>query len=111
MLSVDAKKAGEFAAKHVKEMKQKQKIVKTISGKGVRYVVPQVINHSGFVDVSLRSERQFGASTLSIKSNESEIFRKKLRFANPANMINVKVEISSDLIKTSELLEVSINEN
>jgi NADPH-dependent 2,4-dienoyl-CoA reductase/sulfur reductase-like enzyme len=111
MLTVDAKKAGNFAVKYVKEMKLKQKDVKVIPGKGVRYVVPQVINYSGIVDFSLRSEKQFASSSLCIKSDELEIFRKKLRFANPANMINVKVEISSNLVKTSEVLEVSIDEN
>lgn len=111
MLSVDAKKAGEHTAKHVTKKKQKQTGIKIIPGKGVRYVVPQIINYSGIVDFSLRSEKQFSSSTLSIKSKKIEIFKKKLRFANPANMINVKVEVSSNLIKTGTILEVSINEN
>jgi len=110
MLSSYAKVAGKNAAEFKSGRKQKKKSVRILAGKRIRYVVPQVVNESGSVSFTFRGEKPCGASTLYVKSDGQVFFKKKLRFVNPANMIQVKIDISPRLLKSSKTLEVSISE-
>jgi hypothetical protein len=47
--------------------------------------------------------------TLTIKSKKKEILKKKLQWVNPANMVEIKVNISDELLKSKNTLEVAIN--
>lgn len=102
-LAVDAKKAGENAVK--KTVKQ-GKSIEVKAGKGIRYVVPQKINKSGKVHFTLRVEKPCETPTLRVISDSKEIFKKKLRWANPANMVSFDVDISDEMIKSNGNLEV-----
>lgn len=110
MLSSYAKIAGKNAAEFKAGRKQKKKSVRVLAGNGVMYVVPQVVNESGNVSFTFRGEKPCGASTVYVKSDGQVFFKKKLRFVNPANMIQVEVDISPEIMKLSKTLEVSISE-
>ncbi|EMR73671.1 thioredoxin reductase [Thermoplasmatales archaeon SCGC AB-539-N05] len=110
VLSLDAKMAGKQAAGYVIE-KQRKTSVRILPGHGVRCVVPQCVNQSGMVTLTLRSEQPRGASVLHVTGQDDELLRKKLRFVNPADMICVEVNIPSEIMKTTKTLEVSVDDN
>lgn len=110
MLSFDAKIAGENAAKFKAGKKQKKKNIRILAGKGVRCIVPQVVNQSRVVNFSIRAEKPYDASTIYVKSNGQEFFKKELRFVSPADMIQIKIDIPFEIIKSSRTLEVSIDD-
>lgn len=107
-LSADAKCAGRNAAKKSK-VQQKQKI-KTRPGKGVRYVVPQIVNESGKTHISLRVEEPKESSRLYVVADGKEFFNKKMPWVNPANMVSVDVDISAELLKKGQDLEVYLDD-
>jgi NADPH-dependent 2,4-dienoyl-CoA reductase/sulfur reductase-like enzyme len=109
MLSIDAKRVGKNAAKYYKSKKLKPSI-KLIAGKGVRYVIPQKINVAGAVHITLRSEKPQEKSILWIIENDKIILKKKLPFVNPANMVKLDFEISSEVVKSGHNLEVIIDD-
>ncbi len=105
-LSKDAKIAGKFAS-----IKNKKKISKEIiikPGKNISYIVPQKIDKSCKVHFSLRVKKPIKKPILIVKSKENQIFKKKLRFAIPANMLEFEHDINVD--KMSKTLEVLISE-
>jgi len=112
-LSIDAKKAGQHAAKHAVSQKKKirdySKTVGIIRGNGIRYVIPQRVNKPGKVHFTLRVEKPKEASTLRIINKDKEIFKEKLQCVNPANMIEFNFDISADVILSSENLEVKLD--
>ena len=93
VLAMDAKKAGKNAAEN--SIKQ-NKHVTVKAGKGIRYVVPQRISKPGKIHFTLRVERPCESPTLRVVSDGKEIMKKKLRFANPANMVEFDVVISAN---------------
>jgi len=109
MLALDAKKAGKNAAKHTTTQKSKTS-VQLVPGKGVRYVVPQKITEAGATQLTLRVEEPGETSTLRVIENAKELLKKKLPWVNPANMIKVDVDIPSEIIKSGQSLEVTIND-
>jgi len=109
MLSIDAKRAGKNAAKH-KKTKPPKNSIKFVCGKGVRYVVPQKIDKAGIVKLNLRAEKPREKSILYVRKNGNKIFRKKLPWVNPANMITFDIKITSDILKSGHNLEVAIND-
>ena len=113
ILSIDAKSAGKYAAKHVILHKEKfnnnSRVINIIPGKGIRYVIPQRINKKEKVHFTLRVIKPKEASTLFMINKKKIIFKKKLRFINPANMIEFNVDIPEDVIKSSKKLEVTID--
>ena len=100
-LAIDAKKAGKKAVK----WKQKGKEIKIKPGKNVNYVVPQKITKSGTIRLTFRVKRPMENITLQINN----ILKKKLRFVNPANMVEVDFEITDEILKSKKDLEVSID--
>jgi len=111
MLSVDAKIAGKNAAKYATIQKQKSKTsIRINPGKGVRYVVPQILDQHGTIHLTLRPEKPGELSTLHVVSHGKELFKKKLPWVNPANMTRVDVKIPAEIISSIDNLEVIIDD-
>jgi NADPH-dependent 2,4-dienoyl-CoA reductase/sulfur reductase-like enzyme len=109
ILSLDAKRAGKNAAKYNKSKKLKPSI-KLISGRGVKYVVPQKIDEAGTVHITFRSEKPQEKSILWVIENDKIILKKKLPFVNPANIIKLDIKISAEVVKSGHNLEVIIDD-
>ncbi|MBN2065386.1 MAG: FAD-dependent oxidoreductase [Candidatus Thermoplasmatota archaeon] len=109
MLSHDAKKAGKYAARY-KPKKPSKKAIPLVAGKGVRQVVPQKITEVGKTEITVRSEKIQSASTLRVLVKSKEIFKKKLPFVNPANMIKTSIDIDPQIIASRQSLEVMIDD-
>ena len=114
ILSIDANYAGKNSAKHIfskkKQIRKNTRVIRIIPGKGIRYVIPQRIIEAGKVHFTLRVDKPKEASTLHITSKEKVIFKKKLQYIYPANMIEFNVDIPADVITSSQKLEVTIDE-
>jgi pyruvate/2-oxoglutarate dehydrogenase complex dihydrolipoamide dehydrogenase (E3) component len=109
LLSMDAKRAGINAARY-EDLKKHKSSVHFKAGKGVRFVVPQIVDETGIIQITLRSETQKEKSSLKIIKNNRIILKKKLSFVNPANMVKLNVEISPEMIKSGHDLEVMIDD-
>lgn len=109
ILSLDAKEAGKNAAKYRIDKKIKSS-VNIIAGKGVRYVVPQKVDEAGTVNLTLRAEKPGESSTLFLMNNNKILLKKILPYKNPANIIKLDIEISSEVLKSGHNLEVIIND-
>jgi hypothetical protein len=107
MLAVDAKNAGKNAAKS--ETKHKKEYINVKPGKGIRYVVPQILNEAGKIHFTLRVEKPCGSSTLFVNAGGKELLKKKLPWTNPANMIGFDVDVSDEIIKSNDTLEVVLD--
>jgi len=112
VLSKGAKRAGKHAAKHAvlqKSNNVKYADIQVIPGKGIRYAVPQRVSESGTVHFTLRAEKPQESSILRVIAGDKELFKKKLPWVNPANMIEVDVNISSEAM-TFKSLEVTLDD-
>ncbi len=109
MLSLDAKRAGEHAAEISFEKNDQKSHSKIISGRGVRYVVPQLVDRSGMIPLTFRVERPKENIILRVLAGEKELLRKKMRWVNPANMIRIEVDISAEIIASAQSMEVTID--
>jgi NADPH-dependent 2,4-dienoyl-CoA reductase/sulfur reductase-like enzyme len=107
VLAMDAKKAGENAAKNT--IKQ-NKNINVKAGKGIRYIVPQIINRPGKIHFTLRVVETQESPTLCVIASDKELLKKKLPWANPANMVEFDVNISAETIKSSDDLEVLLDD-
>ena len=108
-LSGGAKHAGKYAAQRLKQEKTKNSEIFVKPGEGVRYVVPQRINQSGHVHFTLRVTQPGESVFLNVTSNGKKIYRKKLRFVNPANMIDFEMNVDKTLLRSNRSLEVSVH--
>ena len=112
-LSEDAKITGQYAAKHsisqIKRIDDNKKYIKIIPGRGVRYVIPQRVTKSGEINFRLRVEKPKDISTLYVLNLDKEIFKKKLRYVTPSNMIKFNFEINNDILKSVKYLEVVLD--
>ena len=109
-LSIDAKRAGEHAAEKAFLQKRKQKSnIRIIPGDGVRYVVPQLVDKSGWIPLTFRVEKPKENTMLCILAGEKELLRKKMRWVNPANMVRIEVDISAEIIASAQSLEVTVD--
>jgi NADPH-dependent 2,4-dienoyl-CoA reductase/sulfur reductase-like enzyme len=111
VLSADAKNAGKSVAKNLAIQKKDKKIIAKIApGKGVRYVVPQIISEPGKVHLTLRVEEPRESSVLHVIADDKELLKKRLPWANPANMIGVDVDIPHDIMTSTQNLEVMLGD-
>jgi len=111
ILSIGAKQVGKNAAKYaVGETHEKIGFVKVTAGKGIRYVLPQQINKSGKVHFYLRVEQPKKTAVLRVFSGDVELLKKKLPWANPANMIEFDFNVSEKVLKSNKPLEVTIDD-
>ena len=104
---MDAKKAGEYAAQNT--IKQNKNINVKV-GKGIRYVVPQRINEPGKIHFTLRVEKPCESPTLRVVAGKKEILKKKLPWANPANMIELDVNVFAETMRSNDNLEVLLDD-
>ena len=105
-LAIDAKKAGTQAAKN---FSKREDSISVKAGKGIRYIVPQKIDNAGKIHFTLRVEKPIESPTLKMISKNKVIFKKKLRWANPANMVEFDVDVSYNIIKEGNTLEVLLD--
>lgn len=111
VLSKGASFAGKSAAEYALGKKHDFKSnIDVISGAGIRYVIPQKINKKGIVNFTFRVNKPQTSVNLLLKYDKKEIYRKKLRFVNPSNMVEFNFEITDEMIKSNNDLEVSIND-
>ena len=111
VLTIDAKKAGKNASLYA--MGENNKDSGEISvkpGAGVRYVIPQKITEPGKIHFTLRVIKPSGKINLKIVTKKSVLYKKKLLWTNPANMVEFDFEISDFLIKNKKDIEVFLDE-
>ena len=110
MLSLDAKRTGKNAAEITSEKNDRKSSVRVVPGRGVQYVVPQLVDKSGMIPMTFRVEKPKENIILRVLAGEKELLRKKLPWVNPANMTRVEVDISAETIASTQTLEVTIDE-
>ena len=111
VLVADAKNAGKSAAKNLTIQKKEKKIInRVVPGRGVRHVVPQTISEPGIVHFTLRVEKPRESSVLYVIADDKELLKKRLPWANPANMIEVDVDVPLELMTTTQNLEVMLGD-
>ena len=109
VLSIGAKHAGKCAAESINRKKIKKSVIKVKSGQGLHYVVPQKISEKGKVKFTMRVKKPKESVVIKINAGDKEVYSKKLRYVNPANMIEINVDISDGLVKLKENLEVTVD--
>ena len=110
VLSKDAKETGRFAVENLNGEKSRKSDVLITAGKGVRCVVPQRINCSGDIHFSIRVIKPAQSVTLRVKTQKDDFYKKKLRWVNPANMLEFDVRITDDILESNATLEVLLDE-
>ena len=111
ILAVDAKIAGRNAAEKSSLQKKDQELtIRVAAGKGVRYVVPQVVNECGKIPLTFRAEKPGEVSTLHVTLGGKDLLKKKLPWMNPANMVRVDVNIPAETTFIAQTLEVTIDD-
>ena len=108
LLAMDSKKAGKNAAQKITRENKNKIIIKP--GKEIKYVIPQKLTKPGKVSFTLRVEKPKESTTLKILSKEKTIFKKKLPWVNPANMITIPVNIPDEIFKKTKNLEVKLGD-
>ena len=104
-LSVGAKHAGKYAI----NWKANKDSILVESGNNIRYVIPQIITNKGLTRFTFRVEKSMQNVEIIVKLGKNLIFKKRLRWANPANMIEADIEITEEMLKSKRDLEVSVN--
>jgi NADPH-dependent 2,4-dienoyl-CoA reductase/sulfur reductase-like enzyme len=107
VLAKGAKLAGKYASIKPKK-KEKELIVKP--GKNIRYVVPQRVDKSGIIHFTMRVTKPGQSVNLKIIADGKQILKKKQRWVNPANMIELDLEITNKIFKFTSYLEVFLDE-
>ena len=110
MLSIDAKRAGKNAVESIREKDERSSKIRIIPGKNIQYVVPQFIDRPGSTPVTFRVEKPKENIILRIIAGKKELFQKKIRYVNPANMVRIDVNIDSESINSGQSLEVLIDD-
>ena len=62
------------------------------------------------IPLTFRVERPKENTVLRIHAGKKELFKKKMRWVNPANMIRIEVDISAEIIASAQSLEVTIDD-
>ena len=101
--------AGRGAALYLQKQKEdNHEYINVINGKGVSYVVPNVIdiNNLDIVNIKFRVDKPYKDASLLIKNNDKVILKRKLLGALPSNMFNIPLKMEN--IKDADTLEVEI---
>ncbi len=109
VLAKGAKQTGKNAATYVLNQKKERKEISVRAGKGIRYIIPQLITISGLINFTFRVKKPKQSVVFRLKAAGKEIFHKKLRWVNPSNMVEIDVKISNDIIDSADCLEVSLD--
>jgi len=110
MLSLDAKTAGIHAAEKSTKKSDQKSNIQIISGSGVSYVIPQLVNRPGVFPITFRVKKPQENTTLRISAGKNELLRKKMRWVNPANMVRINLDISKETITSGQAVEVTIDD-
>ena len=94
----------------VKNANKQNKYINVKAGKGIWYVVPQRLNKPGEIRFTLRVEKPCESPALYVIVGDKELLKKKLPWANPANMVEFDVNISAETIKSNDNLEVLLDD-
>jgi len=107
VLAKGAKLAGKYA---VLKIRKNQKSISVKPGKNIRYVIPQKINQKGIINFTMRVKKPAQSVFLKILAEGKVLYKKKKRWVNPANMIELDFEISKDILKSCKTIEVNFDE-
>jgi NADPH-dependent 2,4-dienoyl-CoA reductase/sulfur reductase-like enzyme len=111
LLAKHAKETGKNAAEYIHNPSpQKKDTLALKSGNNVHYIIPHHIQRPGIHTITLRAQQPCGPKRIYIKADKQIIHQEKLRFVNPANMIELQATIPQDLFTKYQHLEVEIND-
>ena len=107
----ESRKAGQAVVKYLnKELVESPKIIKITPGDGIGYVVPQFINPLNVdkkVELFLRVKKEYKNVLFNVTSNGALIKSQKKRHLAPAEMEQIKINLSEfDTIKDSLVISV-----
>jgi NADPH-dependent 2,4-dienoyl-CoA reductase/sulfur reductase-like enzyme len=111
VLSLGAKRAGKYAAMYIYgNESEKTNAISVKPGDGITYVIPQCITKSGIIDFTFRVFRKRRSVVFHLKSDTKEVYRKKLPWVNPANMMQISVKIPDEIFNSKTNLVVSLDD-
>jgi len=112
-VTLEAKRAGKAAAKYINGTLKRDGIkVVTINGRGIRYVVPQIINVNNSNEVTLffRVDNIYKDCKLQVRLNEKVIKSIKKNKVTPGEMETVNIDFSKLDVKQDDKLFVEVKE-
>jgi NADPH-dependent 2,4-dienoyl-CoA reductase/sulfur reductase-like enzyme len=111
LLTKHAKIAGIAATQYVlkRTPEYKYKIHLKV-GQNIHYIIPQIIQKPGLHTFTLRVRKPYGPKKIYIKSDKHILYEKKLKWVNPANMIEFQTKIPDQIIKDNKQLEIDIDD-
>ncbi len=108
MLSIDAKKTGKNAAEYIQKSSQKNHRITTTTTNNIRSITPQQITNYGPLRFLIRAQKPQRQGQLTISSKSTTLLEKKVRYINPATMIDITFELSKREYQRTETIEVNI---
>ncbi|MHA1143358.1 MAG: NAD(P)/FAD-dependent oxidoreductase [Candidatus Helarchaeota archaeon] len=104
----EAVRAGKSAAEFVKsEPKKPKHQLHCWSGRNISFVVPQLIDQDAFMEGAefhMRVREPEDDVTVQIKSGDTMLYKRKVRFARPGEMIILKTPKIKEAIQTENLI-------
>ncbi|HHY70540.1 MAG TPA: FAD-dependent oxidoreductase, partial [Thermoanaerobacterales bacterium] len=101
-VTMEARLAGQGAADYLKDKMPLEKHISILSGAGISYVAPQLINPENFLNEKqnffMRSTKPMEKARLFIESDDDLIRTKVLQHIKPSEMINIELR-KEELIK------------
>ena len=113
LLSNHAKKVGKKSAEKIlckQKNKKKSGEINVKTGHGIKYIIPQKITKPGLTTFSIKIKEPTEFTVIAFKLNGNEIYRKKLKYLNPANIIDIKFEIPFFNENKKNNIEVNLHE-
>ena len=111
LLAKHAKETGKNAAEHITNPSPQNKDTLLLKpGTNVHYIIPHHIQKPGTHTITLRAQQPCGPKKLYIKTENQIIHQEKLRFINPANIIELQANIPQEIFTNNQHLEVEIND-
>ncbi len=111
-VSEEGRRAGKSAAKYVSEgFSKSEKVINTKVGKGIRYIVPQIIrpeNLENSLTLFMRSDDVYSDIAMNVKLGEKIIKRIKKRTLTPGEMerVNIDASLLKDTIVETLVVEL-----
>ncbi len=111
LLAKHAKETGKNAAEYIHNPSPKNKDTLPLkTGNNVHYIIPHHIQKPGTHTITLRAKQPCGPKKIYVKAKNQIIHQEKLRFINPANMIELQATIPQELFTNNQHIEVEIND-